>query len=255
MGKPASTSFIGNSFQQEVRLNGTAGPVDYTLGLFYFDQTNRNRNRIDLGYIAGQGAFDFISDEVAKSKSQAAFVHGVWHATERLNVTAGLRYSDEKKDQLLARLNSGDGGLTASAVFPALVPLGGYPPVVTFSGNRVDYRLSIDYKWTDTFMTYVTNSTGFKNGGVSPRFFFVSHILPFGPEKLNAYEAGFKTDLFERRVRVNGAAFLNKYTDQQIGAPGSICPGLVPDRPCLATVNGQDSEYRGAEARSYRSAC
>jgi iron complex outermembrane recepter protein len=246
-GETGFNELSGHSFQEELRLNGTAGPVDYTLGLFYFTQNNRNRNRIDIGYIAGEGNFDFISDEVAESKSKAAFVHTVWHATDRLNITAGLRYSDEEKDQLLARLNSGDGGLTASAIFPALIPLGGYPPVVTFSGDRFDYRLSLDYRWTDTFMTYATNSTGFKNGGVSPRFFFVSHILPFDVEKLNAFELGFKSDLLDRRMRLNGSVFLNKYTDQQTPAAGSICPGLSPPSPCLATVNGQDSEYRGAE--------
>jgi iron complex outermembrane recepter protein len=246
-GETGFNELSGHSFQEEIRLNGTAGPVDYTVGLFYFEQKNRNRNRIDIGYIAGQGAFDFISDELAESKSQAAFVHGVWHATDRLTVTAGLRYSDENKEQLLARLNSGDGGLSASVVFPDLIPLGGYAPSVEFADERFDYRVSIDYRWSDTFMTYLTNSTGFKNGGVSPRFFFVSHILPFGVEELNAYELGFKSDLRDLRMRVNGAIFLNKYTDQQIGAPGSICPGLSPPAPCLATVNGQDSEYRGAE--------
>jgi iron complex outermembrane receptor protein len=92
-GETGFNELSGRSFQQELRLNGTAGPIDYTLGLFYFDQENRNRNRIDLGYIAGQGAFDFISDEVASSESKAAFVHGVWHATDRLNVTAAFRRS------------------------------------------------------------------------------------------------------------------------------------------------------------------
>ena len=52
----------GHAFQQELRLNGTAGPVDFTLGLFYFTQKNRQRNRIDIGYIFGEGGFDFISD-------------------------------------------------------------------------------------------------------------------------------------------------------------------------------------------------
>jgi len=255
----------GHAFQQELRLNGTAGPVDFTLGLFYFTQKNRQRNRIDIGYIFGEGGFDFISDEVADSKSRAAFAHAVWHATDRLNVTVGLRYSDEEKNQLLSRLNSGDGGLTASelcafkyavgfgACFGAPSPLsslyeaGGYAPVVTFADDRIDYRISIDYRWSDSFMTYVTNSTGFKSGGVSPRFFYATHILPFGMEELDAYEIGFKSDLFDRRLRVNGALFLNEYKDQQIGAPGSVCPGLDPPTPCLAIVNGQDSEYRGAE--------
>jgi iron complex outermembrane receptor protein len=248
-GENGYNELNGHSFQQEVRLSGTAGILDYTLGLFYFTQKNQNRNRIDLGYNIGPGSFDFISDEIAETDAKAAFLHTVWHVTERFSVTAGVRYSDEEKDQLLGRLNPADGGLTPSQhpAFAALLPTGGYAPVVTFSADRWDWRLSLDYKWTDTFMTYATASTGFKSGGVSPRFFAVSHILPFQPEELTAYEIGFKSDLFNRRLRLNGAVFLNDYTDQQVGAPGSICPGLVPESPCLATVNAQDSEYSGVE--------
>ena len=264
-GETGFNELRGHSFQQELRLNGTAGPVDYTLGLFYFDQSNTNRNRIDIGYIFGQGSFDFVSQEVAESESRAAFAHAVWHVSERFNVTAGIRYSDEKKDQLLGRLNSGDGGLTPTeecvfkfaAGIPAcfgapsalsdLYVAGGFAPVVPFADDRIDYRLSLDYSWSDNFMTYITNSTGFKSGGVSPRFFFTTHILPFGVEELDAFELGFKTDLLDRRLRINGAIFLNDYTDQQVGAPGSVCPGLTPPAPCLATVNAQDSEYKGAE--------
>lgn len=264
-GETGFNSLDGHSFQQELRLSGTAGPVDYTVGLFYFTQKNRQRNRIDIGYTFGEGRFDFISDEVADSESRAAFAHAVWHATDRLNVTVGLRYSDEEKHQLLSRLDPGTGGQTASELcafkyalaFAAcsgtpspLSPLylaGGYAPIVTFADDRIDYRVSVDYRWSDSFMTYATHSTGFKSGGVSPRFFFVTHILPFGMEELDAYEIGFKSDLFDRRLRVNGALFLNEYKDQQTGAPGSVCPGLDPPAPCLAIVNAQDSEYRGAE--------
>jgi iron complex outermembrane recepter protein len=264
-GETAFNELNGHSFQEELRLNGTAGPLDYTLGLFYFTQKNQNRNRVDIGYIFGPGNFDFVSDEVADSESKAAFVHTVWHVTDQFNVTAGVRYSDEEKDQLLGRLNSGDGGRTPTELcvfkFTAAIPAcfgapsslsalylnGGFAPVVTFADERFDYRLSLDYQFTDSFMMYATHSTGFKSGGVSPRFFFTTHILPFDVEELKAYELGFKSDMLGRTLRINGAIFLSDYTDQQTGAPGSVCPGLVPASPCLATVNGQDSEYKGAE--------
>lgn len=264
-GENGYNELDGHSFQQELRLNGTSGALDYTLGLFYFTQKNQARNRIELGYIFGEGNYDFVSNEVADSESKAAFAHAVWHATDRFNITAGLRYSDEDKDQLLGRLNSADGGLTptelcafkfavgigacfgAPSDLSSLYMNGGYAPVVTFADERVDYRISLDYRFTDSFMMYLTHSTGFKSGGVSPRFFFTTHILPFGVEELKAYELGFKSDLLDQTVRLNAALFLSDYTDQQTGAPGSICPGLVPESPCLAIVNAQDSEYQGAE--------
>jgi iron complex outermembrane receptor protein len=249
-GETGFNELQGHSFQQELRLNGTAGPVDYTLGAFYFTQKNRNRNRIDIGYVIFQGAFDFISDELATTKSQAAYGHAVWHVTDKFDVTAGLRYSKEKKEQLLGRLNPGDGGQTGSLLpfFASLLP-SGYADKVPFNGNRLDYSINLDYKVTDSFMLYGSHSSGFKNGGVSPRFFYASHIIPFGMEKLKAYELGFKSELFERTLRINGAIFLNKYLDQQVGAPGSVCPWLAPGpiAPCLAITNLQDSENKGAE--------
>jgi iron complex outermembrane receptor protein len=177
------------------------------------------------------------------------FAHTVWHLTDRLNLTAGLRYSDERKNQLLGRLNPADGGKTASPsfFFAELFANGGYAPNVIWSGTRVDYRAGLDYQLTDSFMVYASTSTGYKSGGVSPRFYFVSHILPYNEEQVTAYEAGFKTDLFDRRVRVNGAVFLSDYTDQQVPAPGSVCPGLTPPAPCIADFNLVDSLYWGAE--------
>lgn len=250
-GETGFNELKGHSFQQELRLNGTAGPVDYTAGLFYFTQKNTNNNRIDIGYVIDQGSFDFISHEVANSRSEAAYGHVVWHVTGQFDVTAGLRYSKEKKEQLLARLNPGDGGQSGSLLpfFAELLPAGGFAPLKTFEGNRLDYRISLDYKFTDSFMVYANHSTGFKNGGVSPRFFYAAHIIPFGMEKLKAYELGFKSNLFERKLQVNGAVFLNKYLDQQVGAPGSVCPWLAPApvAPCLAITNLQDSENKGAE--------
>ena len=244
-GETGYNELYGHSFQEEDRINGTIGPVDFTVGGFYFTQKNTNRNRIDLGYIGFP--FDFISYEVADSTSYAGFVHTVTHITDRLNLTAGIRKSHEKKSQLLARLNSADGGLTGSPIFPELLPTNGYPPIVTFRASPFVYRVSLDYQWTDNIMTYATISTGYKNGGVSPRFFFVSHIQPFGIEKMTNYETGFKVDAFESKVRVNGAVFMENYNNQQTGAPGSVCPNLTPPAPCLVTGNFVDSRYWGAE--------
>jgi iron complex outermembrane receptor protein len=118
---------------------------------------------------------------------------------------------------------------------------------VTYAKQRYDYRLSLDYKFSDQLMVYATHSTGFKAGGVSPRFFFTTHILPFQPETVKAYELGLKSDLFANKLRLNLALFQNDYKDQQGGAPGSVCPDLTPSAPCLSTFNLTDTRNRGAE--------
>ena len=83
--------------------------------------------------------------------------------------------------------------------------------VGTFEGERVDYRAVVQYRWTDELMTYAQFSTGFKGGGINPRPFFVTQALPHEPETLEAYEVGFKSDLFDRSGPPQRRGVLNKY--------------------------------------------
>ncbi len=97
-------------------------------------------------------------------------------------------------------------------------------------------------------MAYASVSTGYKGGGVNPRPFFgpsagsctaVGYVAPapcnqlgsFQPETLTTYEAGFKSDLFDRKVRLNAAVFFNKYNN--IILQLTACPSA----PCLKPTN------------------
>ena len=71
-------------------------------------------------------------------------------------------------------------------------------------------------------MTYASISTGYMGGGINPRPFVGDQALPFNPETLTTYEVGFKADLFDRLVRINGAAFYNKFND--IILTKLVCP-------------------------------
>src|SRR3546814_10419321 len=66
-------------------------------------------------------------------------------------------------------------------------------------------------------MTYATFSKGVKGGGFQQRVIVPRILQPtFGPEKLTAYELGATTDFFDRRLRVNVAAFQSNYNDLQV---------------------------------------
>jgi iron complex outermembrane receptor protein len=110
----------------------------------------------------------------------------------------------------------------------------------------VDWRGVLQYRWSDQLMTYAQVSTGFKGGGVNPRPFFPSQALAFGPEKLVAYEAGFKSDLFGRMMRLNVSAFINKYDDILVTV--SSCPQTGNAAPCALPLNAGKATVKGGEA-------
>jgi iron complex outermembrane receptor protein len=92
-------------------------------------------------------------------------------------------------------------------------------------------------------MTYAQYSTGYKGGGINPRPYVADQAVPFAPETLDAYEIGFKSDLLDRKLRVNGAMFVNLYHDMVF-----INTTATPESNLNATpVNAGNGQYRGAE--------
>ncbi|MGE8134932.1 TonB-dependent receptor [Novosphingobium subterraneum] len=130
----------------------------------------------------------------------------------------------------------GTAGLEALAGFP--LPGGCTPSATNPGGNHtmpaVEVQakakewtpaVSIDYKITDDMLIYASYSKGFKNGGFSQRIFPAEVTTPsFTPEFVESYEVGLKNEFFDRRLRLNLAAFLSDYSDMQIVVNEGIAP-------------------------------
>ena len=80
---------------------------------------------------------------------------------------------------------------------------------------------------------------------MNPRPFVADQALPFNPETLTTYEVGFKSDFLDRRVRINGAAFFNKYEDITLGK--QVCPESSLPSPCLRPENIGSADVKGLE--------
>ena len=85
-------------------------------------------------------------------------------------------------------------------------------------------------------MVYGSVSTGFRSDGAQPRPFTPGQQrVPVPAEELIAYEIGVKTDLFDRRLRLNVAAFMDDYDPRDIrgqsrtqcNLPSNLDPGPV----------------------------
>jgi len=98
-------------------------------------------------------------------------------------------------------------------------------------------------QWTPAIMTYVKFSQGYKAGGSAegaPDF-----TQTFGPEKVTAYEAGIKTQLFDRLLTFNATAFYNKFDDIQIDFVADPVNTSV-----IGTYNAGKANIKGIEVES-----
>ena len=266
-------NFLSNwSFSQELRLNIEATEnIFVTLGGYYFEQSSIYDSVQDLRYVAPY-PLQFRQPDTVDADAKAAFANLAWEIVPDLNLNAGIRYTEESKDQNYFRYNL-DGTINAF-----LDPVGalygeGYIGADTldfnnngnlteevraltgntanYAGDEIDYRVALDYRFSEALLVYASVATGFKGGGSNPRPFNAFQLLSFGPEKLTAYEVGFKSDFLERRVRLNVSAFLNKYSDIQSTA--SPCPGVPPAyaTPSACRVNLGSADIKGVEVELF----
>jgi iron complex outermembrane recepter protein len=253
------SDFGHEQFSQEIRFNGAAvdGKVEYTLGGIYYEQETLYATRESDPFIPFTAnpfdppIFDFIQRDTTNNKFTGVFAHGVWHATDKLNVALGVRRTKQDKEYEFMRLNV-DGVNPFQPLSNPANPLNGR--VGTFEGSHTDYRVNLDYQWTDDVMTYIQYATGFKGGGISPRPYFPEQVLGFGPEELEAYEFGFKTRWFGNRIQANGAIFYNDYLGYQatpnqcVDESGEILPPPFGNAGlCGQYLNVADAEVKGAE--------
>ncbi len=255
----APSLFYHNQFSQEVRLSGNLmeDTVHFTVGGIYYDADTRYDALIHTPFSGfssdpAKPTFSFINDDTASLTAKAGFGNVAWDVTEQLTIEGGIRVTHEKKDYLYKRLNP-DGDGEYLPLSNPLNPLTGQ--VGTYEETVTDYRGVVSYKVTPDVMFYAQYATGFKGGGVSPRPYSFYQIRSFPAEKLKAYEAGFKADVLDRRVRINGSAFYMDYIDYQgtpnvcIGDDGNPLPvdqGGVPGL-CGQYLNVGDARVQGFE--------
>ncbi len=185
-------------FAQELRLSSNGdGPFNWMVGAHYADESidggfytefRGNPNLIDTAYDQSVSAFGI-------------FTHNSYQVNERLNLIAGLRWETEERT------------LKSGGTYVAPNPP---PPAITYDTdlNEVSGRLGLEYKVTDDALFYASVARGVKSGGFTT--YNATSATPFKPEIVIAYEAGLKSDLFDRRLRLNGALFYYDYKDQQV---------------------------------------
>ncbi len=222
-----------SQFSQEVRaIYDDGGRFNFTGGFYYFHDDDKTFSGYDDGSATIFGfpvvAFGFPSSALAQTRqitsSYAAFGDASFALTDRLNVSAGVRYTYEEKRS--TRLFENFFDISASVIedTPPFLQGAGVPGT-TVSGEA-DFdaftpKVSVSYKLTDDAMAYATASRGFKSGGFDGRGTSDFGFQPFEPEFVWSYEGGLKTSWFDGALIANAAYFYNDYTDLQVTSFGA----------------------------------
>jgi iron complex outermembrane receptor protein len=194
-------------FSQEFQLVGSAfdGQLEYVLGAYYFDESARTN-------AATTTAANVRTDRAvtADNKAYAVYGQGTWTPggfDERLHLTAGVRWSRDKRQATLQdRITQANGTVN-------VLPAG----KGNNSFSNVSPTFIVAYDIAQTASAYAKVSRGYKSGGFNVRASTTQRFNEgFGPEKLTAYEIGLKSDLFDRHLRLNMAVFHANYRDIQL---------------------------------------
>lgn len=223
---------------QELRLDGRAGPIDWLVGGYYFDQHQffeRDR-RVGPGTAPFPAALYIYEDHIDDRNGYAAFGQASWKLSDAVELTAGGRWSHEKI------IGTGDRG----QVFG--------PPLNLFQPVRRDARVSFgnfswmgsaSYKASDGLLLYATYAEGWKAGGIN-RSGSAAANAPYRDESSQNYELGLKAKTRDQALTANLALYRIEIRGQQV-------TNVIPDpgggpTPVSVVENAGASHVTGFEA-------
>lgn len=205
---------IQDQASQEFQLIGSTDTLEYVVGAFYYRESVEDNaqspqlnlwNATGTAYTTNPATTPLDLSRVtidraskAETRSLGVFGQATWTpaALQRLHLTVGARYTEDSKDGRLFTIN----GAPATFAFDS-------------SWSRVDPMITAAWDFTDEVMGYAKWSTGFRAGGANSRSL---SYRAFDPEEVESIEVGLKSDLWNRRLRLNLSVFDSTIKDKQM---------------------------------------
>ncbi len=228
----------GEAFTQELRLaSNFTGPLNFTLGAFIEDaerELNAPVQLVPSGFfgIFGLNVTPFQGDGPYSGtyinyhqiwdndiESFSAFGSFTWQATEQLEISGGMRYTEEDREAV-------GGNVFENSSFFGFSPAG-YVYNPKDKSDNLSPELTASYHFSDDLMVYGAYKTGFQSAGISNPG-TVSNLSDFSPEQqsdilvfdettIEGFEAGLKGTFLDGRMRMDLAAFWYEAKDLQVG--------------------------------------
>ena len=225
-----------NQFSQELQLTSNPGSrLKWTAGVFYYDASSKFDPA--AGILPAMGLTQLIYSTLG-TRSVAGYAQATAPLTDDTNLELGVRDTQERKNITDSRIQ-------------VVLPGGALPPAAIFptqsvKNNTPTWRVSLDHRFSPEAMVYASYNRGFKSGGFNGQN---PGNPAFLPEKLDAYEIGTKTDLFDRRLRLNASTFYYNYKNIQVTR--YVNSSQVFYNGPSATVYGLDADFEAKLTRRF----
>jgi iron complex outermembrane receptor protein len=221
-------------FSQEFNLSGVSldGKLSWVTGLFYYDEKASDVRLVPTTVNSRDRSNTRIVDPI-EVQSWAVFGQGTYDLNDAWSVTLGLRYTEDEKEISANELNA-DGAEKVETVNRSQ------------TWDAITGRLSLEWQVQEDIFLFSSFARGFRSGGFNDRIrtnLPDNHfgITEFDEEILDMVEIGVRSELLDRRLRLNATAFFGEYTDMQLGS-------IIPGTNRTVVQNAGESEIKGIEA-------
>ncbi|WP_408588098.1 TonB-dependent receptor [Novosphingobium sp.] len=246
-------------FTQELRLASKLdGPFNFMVGAFYehrrsvFDTAQQI---LPIAFVAPDPVTGFTSDYrkriVTKGDAWSVFGSATLDLTEQLELSGGLRYTKEKRNQII------DVPYTHAYLAAAFVPSGFKAGPIRFDDDNLSPEVSLRYKINPDVNVYASYKTGFKSGGIDNSALPTLGLLglnssdpavkaaaesgiKYKSESAKGGEIGIKSQLDDRRMTLNASAFYYVFKDLQVQNFDAVAIQFI-------TLNAGEVTTKGAE--------
>ncbi len=262
------------AFSQEFRLtSNTDGKFEWIAGVYYKDDSIDKQDdfigetflsSVTTGPLANglrtlSGQSQWINN--GKNKSSAVFGQIAYKFTDGLKLSVGARYTEDKKSgvQQGIVIARGDRFLPndTASLTPLSLPMGtdinSFNQPYSATWNKFTPQAILEWKQSDALFMYATVARGFKGGGFEDTAAFAAAAAtPYNPETVTNYEVGFKSNLLNRRIRLNATIFQMDYEDLQVVQTNAACLCNLTQNAAQAKIKGIEAEFEFAVTPALR---
>lgn len=237
--------FETKQYSQEIQAIGEfSDRFKYVAGLYYFREKGAHSQEtitelsLPSGRATGTSRTFRHVDMLAQSKAAyAQFTYTPDMLDDRLDLTIGVRYTEDERDA--------NRDLTATFTPPSGVGFPTRPVEVNVPNNqkfeKFNPSATVNFRASNNLTLFAKYASGYRAGGSDEAALYFTE--GFEPETVSNFELGVKSDWFERRLRLNLAAFHMDYKNIQMDLQ------LRRNDPSInQTINAGRAYVRGIEA-------